>query len=262
MTKYGQPQKGGGGAGRLLAPVLAIALLGGIGYFGYHYWRGLDERATDAETGCLTNAPTPHSILFMVDATDRISPQHSERIRSKIMETVASLPRYSRVIVVDFSEDTAAPLLPRFNRCLPGRAGNAEWDQGAQLLEKEYQQFEASLKSMIAGLQQLPDSKSSPITEQIIRAASDPQLHWQGRTRTLVLVTDGLESSIYWTRWLQLADPPEGLLRDARVEYFEIGNAKGSRLQTRDMRLEWKSWLERAGADVRITAPGFAAYDP
>jgi hypothetical protein len=198
----------------------------------------------------------------MVDHTEGLSKDHAARIRSRIDDEVSKLPRYSRVTIVPFADDTAAPLRPVFNKCLPGRASTASVDEGAQLLEEQYQEFERALGSMVAQMERLPEAKTSPITEQLIRAASDPQLHWQGAVRTLVLFTDGLESSVYWTRNLKLPDPPEGLLRDARAEYFEIGNSKGKRLQTKALRLEWKSWLERAGADVRITAPGFPASTP
>jgi hypothetical protein len=252
----------GSGPGRLVAILAGVALLAAIGYFGFKYYQGRVARATDAETGCLTGAPTPQAMLVMVDATDRLSRENAQRIRSRINDAVAELPRYGRVIIVPFGGDTAAPLAPIFNKCLPGRSATAGLDEGSQLLEEEYQSFRQALDGMIGRLESLPDSRSSPITEQIVRAASDPQLHWQGTARTLVLVTDGLESSIYWTRNLRLPDPPEGLLRNARVEYFEIGNARGNRLQTHSMRMEWKSWLERAGAEARISAPGFPASTP
>jgi hypothetical protein len=253
---------GTGGVGKVLLALLCLGALAAVGYLAYRYLEGRKQREVDVATGCLTNAPAPQAVLFMVDQTDRLSREHAARIKSRIDDEVSKLPRYSRVIIVPFGGDTAAPLTPIFNKCLPGRSATANLDEGAQLLEEEYKGFEQALETMISGLDRLPDSKTSPITEQVVRAASDPQLHWQGNARTLVLITDGLESSIYWTRNLKLPDPPDGLLRDSRAEYFEIGNAKGNRLQTHEMRLEWKSWLERAGADVRVSAPGFPASTP
>lgn len=266
MSQYrpsaGRKPTGSSGLGKALFAVLFLAVLGGVGYLAYRYWETRKQREIDTATGCLTNAPAPLAVLFMVDQTDRLSLDHATRIKSRIDDEVSKLPRYSRVIIVPFGGDTAAPLAPIFNKCLPGKSATANLDEGAQLLEEDYKGFEQTLNAMVSGLARLPDSKTSPITEQVVRAASDPQLHWQGTARTLVLITDGLESSIYWTRNLKLPDPPDGLLRDARAEYFEIGNAKGNRLQTREMRLEWKSWLERAGADVRVSAPGFPASTP
>lgn len=266
--RYGRVSPGGGrgsGAkrkGGLVALLAAVVVLIVIAYFGYRYVQTRGARATDLQTGCLTSAPTPHAALFMVDATDRLSRENALRIRSRINDVVAELPRYSRVTIVPFGGDTAAPLLPIFNKCLPGRSSTASLDEGAQLLEEEYQAFRQALDGMIGGLERLPDSRTSPIADQVVRAASDPQLHWQGTARTLVLITDGLESSIYWTRNLRLPDPPEGLLRGGRAEFFEVGNARGNRLQTQAMRVEWKSWLERAGAEVRMSAPGFPASSP
>ncbi|HEX8645100.1 MAG TPA: vWA domain-containing protein [Allosphingosinicella sp.] len=253
---------GGKGAGGVIALIVALLVVGAVGYFGWQYVQARGARATDSETGCLTNSPTPQAVLFLVDATDRLSREHAQRIKSRINDVVAELPRYSRVTIVPFGGDTAAPLLPIFNKCLPGRSETANLDEGSQLLEEEYQAFRQALDGMIGRLESLPDSRTSPITDQVVRAASDPQLHWQGTARMLVLITDGLESSIYWTRNLRLPDPPEGLLRGARAEFFEVGNARGNRLQTQAMRLEWKSWLERAGAEVRISAPGFPASTP
>lgn len=266
MTDYRPSSRRGGpvrgGSSTLLIGLLILALVSGLGYLGWRYWAERESRQTDADTGCLTNAPTPQAVLFMVDATDRLSPENAVRIRSRIDDAVSQLDRYSRVIIVPFGGDTAAPLLPIFNKCLPGRAATANLDEGSQRLEQQYEAFRNALAAMSTRLQQIPDSRTSPIAEQIARAAGDSQLHWQGQTRTLVLITDGLESSVYWTRNLRLPDPPEPFLSGVRAEYFEIGNERGNRLQTREMRLEWKSWLERAGAQVRLTAPGFSASDP
>jgi hypothetical protein len=252
---------GGGGRASLFFWAIGLALAVVGGYFTYQYVINAPSRETDTATGCLTNAPAPQAVMFLVDHTDRLSRETIVRIKSRIDDAVSDLPRYSRVIILGFNDDTAAPLLPIFNGCLPGRGTDAGLNEGRLILAQQFDEFRAQLDSMAGRLEQLPDSHSSPITEQIVRAASDPQLHWQGTSRTVVIITDGLESSIYWTRNLRLPDPPENLLRGVHAEYFEIGNARGNRLQTREMRLEWKSWLERAGASARISAPGFSADD-
>ncbi|RYE02431.1 MAG: hypothetical protein EOP61_08705 [Sphingomonadales bacterium] len=265
MSKYARGgrngRSGSGGIGAWAVPVAGALVLAGAAYGGWSYFGVMKQREVDAETGCLANAPTPQAVVFLVDETDHLSHENAIRIQSRIHDAVMTMPRYSRVTIVPFGGDTAAPLLPIFNKCLPGRSSTARIDEGGLLLEEEYKVFDAALNTMVSQLEKLPDSRTSPITEQIVRAASDPQLHWQGKARTMVIMTDGLESSIYWTRNLKLADPPAELLRDVSVEYFEIGNAKGNRFQTPQMRLEWKSWLERAGANVRITAPGYSARD-
>lgn len=249
------------GFGLWVFAIAGVGLAALLGYLAYQYLVIGDTRETDTQTGCLTNAPTPHAALFLVDHTDRLSRENVTRIRSRIDDAIANLPRYSRVIIVGFNNDTAAPLLPIFNGCLPGRAADAGVNEGHLVLAQRFEEFRRGMEAMAGRLEQLPESRTSPITDQIVRAASDPQLHWQGSTRTMVVITDGLESSIYWTRNLRLPDPPENLLRGVSAEYFEIGNARGNRLQTREMRLEWKSWFERAGANIRITAPGFSADD-
>jgi hypothetical protein len=259
MAKYASPRRSTGGSSPLLILLVLLLLVGGGGYFGWRYVQGAKANETDEHTGCLKNVPTPQAVLFLIDATDRLSAENAERIGSRIKDAVDGLDRYSRVIIVSFGGDTATPLHQIFNGCIPGKTSTARWDEGAQLLGRQYDEFKKQLDGLVAALQQLADSKTSPITDQIVRAASDPQLHWEANLRTLVVVTDGLQSTIYWTRHLKLPDPPAGLLEDVRAEYFEVGNEKGSRLQTPEMRLEWKSWFERAGADVRITAPGYPA---
>lgn len=270
MGKYNSPARGGsaygrgggsgGGASTLLLVVLGIIALGALGYFGYRYAQSRSAREVDKDN-CLTNAQGPQATLFLIDETDRLTHENAERIKARIRDSVNAMPRYSRVTIVPFGGDIATPLQPIFNKCLPGRSATASLDEGAQLLEEQYQGFERALDGEVRKLEEIPDSRTSPITDQVIRAASDPELHWQGKARTLVLITDGLESSIYWTRNLKLKDAPEGLLRNVHAEYFEIGNAHGSRLQTPEMRAEWKRWLEKAGADVRVTAPGYSAAD-
>jgi len=240
--------------------LVGILLVAGLGFLGYRYAQSRNAREIDKDN-CLANAPAPQATLFLIDETDRLTHENAERIKARIRDAVNALPRYSRVTIVPFGGDVATPLQPIFNRCLPGRSSTASLDEGAQLLEEQYHGFEKALDSEVKKLEELPDSKTSPITDQVIRAASDPELHWQGKARTLVLITDGLESSIYWTRNLKLKDAPEGLLRNVHAEYFEIGNAHGTRLQTPEMRAEWKRWLENAGADVRVTAPGYSAAD-
>jgi hypothetical protein len=251
---------GGSGASTVLLAVIGLIVLGALGFFGYRYAQSRSAREVDRDN-CLTNATGPQASLFLIDETDRLSHENAERIKARIRDGVNTMPRYSRVIIVPFGGDIATPLQPIFNKCLPGRSSTASLDEGAQLLDEQYQAFEKTLDAEVRKLEELPDSKTSPITDQVIRAASDPELHWQGKARTLVLITDGLESSIYWTRNLHLKDAPEGLLRGVHAEFFEIGNARATRLQTPSMRSEWKRWLEKAGADVRVTAPGYSAAD-
>lgn len=258
-TKTRRGGKGGGGSGNLIILLIGIIAVAGLGYLAYLYVGSRHIRETDDETGCLKNAPTPQAVLFMVDQTDRLAADTALRIKQRIKDAVDTLPRYSRVIIVPFGGDTASPLIPKFNKCLPGRSSTASLDEGAQILDEQYTVFSKSLDAMVSELQAIPDSKTSPISAQVERAASDPELHWQGARRTIVLITDGLESSVYWTRDLKLKDPPEDLLRGVNSEYFEIGNLRNNKMQTRELRLEWKRWFEKAGSEVRITAPGFSA---
>jgi hypothetical protein len=218
------------------------------------------EGETDKQTGCLTTRTTPQAALFLIDSTDRLTPENAKHVIDTIIDDEADLPDYSRLVIVPFGDDTAAPLTPVFSRCLPGR--KARLDQNQHAVDATNQEFQTSLDKLRDSLASLPPSKSSPIAAQIVRAASDPVLQWRGEKRTMVVVTDGLESSIYWSRDLKLPDPPANLLSGVDVEYVELGNAKANKLQSDQMRQQWRAWFEKAGASVRMTAPGYATGGP
>src|SRR3954468_19695804 len=134
MPKYGSSRPTGRGSGMsaMLVPALLLLLLVvGGGFVGWQYWNGQEARETDEHTGCLKNAPPPQAVLFLIDATDRLSRENAERIGSRITDAVDGLDRYSRVIIVSFGGDTATPLHQIYNGCIPGRATNARWDEGA-----------------------------------------------------------------------------------------------------------------------------------
>ena len=258
MGKY---TKGGGTKGPNSALVMgvAIAVFGGLGGGYAMLSRQASANATDANSGCLTKKDAPEAMLVLVDETDKLSKENAERIRQHMLDQVNRLPRYSRVLIVPFGGDIATPLHPIFDHCVPGKGEDGGVTEGAQVLQVKYDQFEKALNGLVESLQTIPDSKTSPITGQIVRAASDEVLHWQGQAKSLILVTDGLESSVYWTKELQLQKPVPGLLQGVKVEYFEVGNAKGARFQNPALRKAWKVWLEGAGGEVRMVAPGYPA---
>jgi hypothetical protein len=257
--RSGQRRVGGGSINVSLIVGAVAVVLAGLGSGFFFLKRDGSHNQTDQTTGCLINRNTPEAMLVLVDETDKLSRENSERIRTHIVDKVNALPRYSRLTIVPFGGDIATPLKPIFDQCLPGRGDDAGMAEGALILKKKYEEFTAALDGLVDQIQEIPDSKMSPITEQVVRAASDEVLHWQGQTRSLYLVTDGLESSIYWTKALQLKEPTEGILKDVKAEYFEVGNSKAARLQTRELREKWKSWLTSAGAEVRMNAPGYPA---
>ena len=254
-TKQGGSRSGPNVTVLLLSSAAILATFGG-GYLWLKNNAASDE--TDQSTGCLLRRQTPEALLVLVDETDKLSRENAERIRTHIVDRVNELPRYSRVSIVPFGGDTATPLRPIFDKCVPGRGDQAGAGEGSLILAKKYEEFTHAFDGLVENLQDIPDSKTSPITEQVVRAASDEVLHWDGQTRSLYLVTDGLESSIYWTKELRLKDPPGEILHGVKAEYFEIGNSKAARLQTPALRELWQEWLSRAGAEVRMNAPGYS----
>lgn len=239
----------------IAAGIMVVGAIGGTGW----YLRSVSSQlATDEKTGCLTKRKAPEAVMFLVDTTDKLSPEHARRIRTHISDIVAGLPMYSKVLVVPFGGDVAIPLEPVFDQCVPGKAGDERLDQGALLLQQRFEQFETIISQLEKSLTEIPDAPSSPITNQIVRAASDDVLHWDGERRRLVLVSDGLQSSKFRNSDGTLPAPPSpDFLRGVEAEYFEVGNQRESGRQNRQLREGWRSWFERAGAKPSIVAPGF-----
>lgn len=253
-------RKSNGYSGPIWVVALTLLLLGIVGaYLALKGQQG--ENATDETTGCLKNRPAPEAVMFMVDTTDRLSEANAELVVTAVHDMADKLPRYSKVIVVPFGNDLASPLQPVFSQCLPGRGDEAGLAESPRFVEESYGKFDSAVRKLGDRLQNLSDAETSPITQQIVRAASTPVLHWQAETRTLVLFTDGLESTVYWTKELKLREPPNRILDRVKVEYYELGNERNGRFQTAQLREQWRSWFEKAGAAVRMTAPGYASQD-
>ena len=217
------------------------------------------ERQVDRATGCLLNSETPKALLVMVDTTDPLVQDSGLRLKTAIMDAVGELPRYSRVTLIAFGNQLAEPLAIKFDGCLPGRRDDAGWDEGGGFLEFQHRKFESEVQRVIQSLDNLPPASSSPIAEQVIRAASDRTLHWESARRELLLVSDGLQTSVYTRTQVRLPAPPDGILNSVEVEFFEVGNARDQSLQTPAMRTAWADWFKTAGATVTMSAPGYAA---
>ncbi len=225
------------------------------------YQQRQHERQVDRTTACLLNSETPKALLVMVDTTDPLVQDSGLRLKTAIMDAVGELPRYSRVTLIAFGNQLAEPLTVRFDGCLPGRRDDAGWDEGGGYLEHQHQRFESEVQRVVQSLDNLPPANSSPIAEQVIRAASDRVLHWEGARRGLLLVTDGLQTSVYAQSGVRIPAPPESILRGVEVEFFEVGNARDQSLQTPAMRTAWADWFKSAGATVTMSAPGYASQE-
>lgn len=236
----------------------AVFVVGAIGGTGWYLRSVSSQFASDEETGCLVERRAPEAVLFLVDTTDKLSPENAARIKTHITDIVAGLPRYSKVIVVPFGEDQAAPLEPIFDLCVPGRAGQERLDEGGLLLQQRFDQFEQVISRLATQLTEVPDAATSPISYQVVRAVSDDVLHWDGEVSRLILVSDGLQSRGHRNGDGRLPNPPTpDFLAGVQVEYFEVGNPRQVQMQTRSLREEWKRWFENAGASVQLVAPGY-----
>lgn len=238
-----------------------LALAACVGAFtGFRvYQERHHEREVDRKTACLLNSDTPKALLVMIDTTDPLTRESLPRLKTAITDTVSALPRYSRVTLVSFGNRLADPLTVKFDGCLPGQRDDAGWDEGGGYLEHQHHKFEVEVQRVVQSLEKLPPANSSPIAEQVIRAASDRVLHWKGSRRGLLLVTDGLQTSMYVDGQARLPAVSSNLLKGVEVEFFEVGNARDQSLQTPSMRTAWADWFKSAGATVTMSAPGYPA---
>lgn len=237
----------------------ALLVIGALGGAGWYMKSVSSQFETDQATGCLTQTETPEAVLFLVDATDKLSRPNAARITTHITDIVDRLPRYGRVIVIPFGENQAQPLQPILDLCVPGKGEAARPDEGAQILAKRYDEFKRTIDELGDDLTEVPDSNSSPISQQMVRAISDDVLHWNGRVRRLVLITDGLQTGRFRDASGELPAPPSpNFLKGVQAEYFEVGNERDVVQQTRELRQEWIDWFSDAGAEIEeVIAPGF-----
>lgn len=252
------------GRGRSRGPNVALLIIAGImvvGAIGGTAWYMREvgaQMATDDKTGCLNKRQAPEAVMFLVDTTDNLSFENARRIRTHIADIVKELPRYSKVLVIPFGGDIAVPLEPVFDHCVPGKAGDERPDEGALLLQQQFERFEGVVDDLAKTLTEVSDAPFSPITNQVVRAVSDDVLHWEGDKRRLILVSDGLQSSKFRSADGSLPAPPApDFLKGVEAEYFEVGNQRDSARQTRQNREGWRTWFESAGAKAKIVAPGF-----
>ena len=181
MARRNPRRRRGGGSslsGRIwLAAAVALVLAIGTGW--YTMSQRAQTRATDA-AGCPAHGDPPAAALVLVDATDRLSAETAAYVVKMIEQDAGQLPELSRVTIVPFGDDTAAPLAPIFSRCLPGRT--ARFDQNQHAVDAARQDFDASLNTLKSQLEQLPSRQNRPpITAQGLSAPpAIPSLQWRG----------------------------------------------------------------------------------
>lgn len=240
---------------------LAVALVAG-GAFAL--WRSSQADEVDPATGCLVRGEAPTAALFMVDITDKLSAANIKMIASSIVDRARALPRASRLSVVLFGDDTSSAFVPLdLSPCTRPNGEAARLDENARFLDEDYKKYQADLVSKIdAAIADAPPSHTSPITEQLLRAANSPSLHWQGAKRELTLFTDGLETGATTQsgHGFHLPAPGATVLGGSDVTFIEIGNKRDHKMQTHREREAWRGWLTAAGAAaVHMVAPGYAA---
>ena len=233
-------------------------------------WTLLADRARrgvarDPDSLCRLQAPPPAQALVLLDQTDTLAGDSGTRFLRLLRRIKTELPKNGRLTIVPFGGDLGASLAPVFDICSPGSGREAdELIEGRATVQQLYDRKFAGRLDRVAEMLQAPrTSAMSPIAEQIERALNDPAIPFSAARRDLYIFTDGLQhtpnSRIYRGAELVLPDPPAGLLRGIRVHYVELANARHPELQRDPVRETWRRWLEGAGGQVSMYAPGYAA---
>jgi hypothetical protein len=242
-------------------PVLAAAALGAAWYLKSA------ETKLDPETLCPIGVEPVHSVLVLVDQTDQLAAGSGKRFLRMMDNVKADLPRGAKLTIVPFDGDLGHIPEPALEVCSPGTGDQANYVDGRSKIQRLYNsKFAAPLTEVAQALQNTHDSPTSPIAEQVTRIATDSTISWKGRSRTLYLVSDGLEntelSKVYKGNGTRYPADGDRFLAGVTVEYYELVNPKVQHLQTIQTRSALKDWLvARGAANVRIHAPGFNNQD-
>lgn len=263
--RYGQGRAGQSKLKTILLYSGVVALAGIAGTIGWYVKSA--ETKLDPDTLCPIGIEPEQAVLVLVDQTDQLAADSGKRFL-RIMDNIrAGLPRGARLIVVPFADDLSHIPEPVLDICSPGTGEQANYVDGRSKIQNLYnKKFAAPLAQVAASLQNSHNSPRSPIAEQVTRIATDSTLGWKGRSRTLYLVSDGLEnteiSKAYLGKGTRYPPNGEAFLAGVTVEYFELVNPKFQHLQTSQTRSALKDWfIARSATSVKLHAPGFSSQD-
>lgn len=149
------------GIAALAAAVLLVGLL-----FGAKHWAESRRVAIDPATLCPTAGPTSVTVV-LVDRSDPLGPQQSQRVGQLLDRLVAETPVGGRLALYLAEADEFRSLPPVIALCNPGAEANPLYQNPKKMRARYEEQFAGRLAAVRAALLTPARRQSSPIMESI-----------------------------------------------------------------------------------------------
>lgn len=142
----------------------ALLLLGGLAAFWF--WARSQRLAIDEATLCPTSGPRAITAV-LVDRSDPLGPQQSQRLRQVLDALVDEVPVGGRIALYLAEADAFQTLAPAIALCNPGLEANPLYQNPKRMRERYSEQFRKRLDAVRDALLQPSPRQSSPIMESI-----------------------------------------------------------------------------------------------
>lgn len=250
----------------LLAAVLGVAVLFGVGAIGYH----AATRDPGLETGTLCPAagPTGHVVL-LVDKTDPLNFTQNQAFATLLDEVATKKVAPGQLLsIFVVGEDYTESALPIFQMCNPGRGeGKSRLTATPELFQKQFhERFRKPLQRQLQEqLRSEQPAKASPIFEmmQLVSINGFRKQAVEG-TRRLIVVSDMLHNTAQYSMYrdpvdfthFQKTDYAKRMqvdLRGVEAELHYVLNKTD--IQTRRHVSFWEAYFLNAGGRLVAVEP-------
>ncbi|MCS6879267.1 MAG: hypothetical protein RMK73_07865 [Geminicoccaceae bacterium] len=150
-----------GGSLALLGAVVLLVL-----FFGAKFWAESQRAEIDEASLCPKSGATAVTAV-LVDRSDPLGPQQSQRVRQVLDRTVAEVPVGGKIALYLAEADDFERLAPVLALCNPGSEANPLYQNPKRMRARYEEQFKKRLDTVIEALLRPSPRKTSPIMESI-----------------------------------------------------------------------------------------------
>jgi len=226
------------------------------------YWAWNYRLSAVGEDGCFIYRPVPVLSVLALDISDPLVPANQQRAAATLRRVLDALPEGGRLVIVPLGSDVAAEPLATLNECAPARVSDLNpVTKGRAPAADARAQFETRAATALRDATARPPASTSPIIERIaVLVTFSPYLQRVEGSRTLYLLTDGLQNSAavsFYRGIVPLPAPSESLFSSWSVSFVQTNNSRDFALQTDRLREVWQTWLTAGGPEaLSIEAAG------